>query len=90
MFKRLLPLLAILTGLVAIGTPAHARYSAVQDVGIQLAAEGSAKCQDRHVRDLAQPLAKRVERKGQQTVCPRPVITIMIPTVQLHADRSLQ
>lgn len=90
MLKRLLTLLAILSGLAAIGAPAHARYATVEGIGVQLAGEGAAKCQNKRLGEQARPLDEAPRRIGKQVVCPRPVITIMIPTVQLHADRSLQ
>lgn len=90
MLKRLLTLLAILSGLTAIGAPAHARFVAVEDIGVQLAGEGAAKCQDKRLGQQVRPLDAPIGRLARQENCPKPVITIVIPTVQLHADRSLQ
>lgn len=90
MLKRLLTLLAILSGLAAIGAPAHARYAPVQGIGVQLAGEGAAKCQNKRLGEQARPLYEVSRSVGKQAACPKPVITIVIPTVQLHADRSLQ
>lgn len=90
MLKRLLTLLAILSGLAAMGAPAHARYSAAQDVGFHASGEDVAKCQGQRLAQRMLPFEKLSIRKGEQTRCAQPVITIVIPTVQLHADRSRQ
>ena len=89
MLKRILTLFAILTGLAAIAAPAQARFIALEDVGVHASGEASPKCADKRIAEGAAPLAGYVERKAQAPSACRPaVITIVIPTVMLQADRA--
>lgn len=89
MLKRILTLFAILTGLAAVAAPAEARFVALEDIGVHASGESAPKCADKRVAQAA-PLARYVERKAQApAACRPPVITIVIPTVMLGSDRSL-
>jgi len=89
MLKRILTLFAILTGLAAIAAPAQARFSVIEDIGVHAAGETAPKCADKRIEEGAAPLERYVERKAQpQTACKPAVVTIVIPTVMLQADRS--
>ncbi|WEK46851.1 MAG: hypothetical protein P0Y56_00765 [Candidatus Andeanibacterium colombiense] len=90
MLKRILTLFAILTGLAAIAAPVEARFISGDDIGLHAAGENASKCADKHIEDGAAPRARYVERKAQAPAACRPaVITIVIPTVMLGSDRSL-
>ena len=90
MLKRILTLLAFLTGLAAIAAPAEARFVALDDIGVHASGDNVAKCADKRIDDDAAPVARGVERKAQApAACRPPVITIVIPTVMLGSDRSL-
>ena len=86
MLRRLLALLAICAGLAAVAEPARASMSAVENVRLveqaALACGLSAPAQFA----AAAPRALRSEDKGK--ICPRPVITIAVPTVMLQGDRA--
>ena len=89
MLKRILTLFAILTGLAAVAAPAHARLSMIEDVMVQAAGENAPKCADKRIEERAGPIERLVERKGQSpSACRPPVITVVIPTVMLQADRT--
>jgi len=88
MLKRILTLFAILTGLAAVAAPAQARFSVIEDIGVHAAGETAPKCADKRIEEAA-PLERYVERKAQpQTACKPAVVTIVIPTVMLQADRA--
>ncbi|MEH6685408.1 MAG: hypothetical protein V7664_13005 [Qipengyuania sp.] len=89
MLKRLLACLALLTGLAAAGAPAHAVvYDAAS--GVERAADTEKPCHGevsirlhtaRH--SLAAP---RATGPGQ----PAPVLSVVIPTVQMGIDRAYE
>ena len=89
MLKRILTLFAILTGLAAVAAPAQARFSVIEDVTVHAAGETIAKCADRRIDEQAKPIERLAERKGQApSACRPPVVTVVIPTVMLQADRT--
>jgi hypothetical protein len=88
MLRRLLTLLAIITGLTAIGAPAQARFSGLEDVQVQVAGESAARCQAQQLASLEQPLEHLLKCTADAPFRPRPIVTIMVPTVRLQADRA--
>ncbi|MBX7483574.1 hypothetical protein [Qipengyuania qiaonensis] len=89
MLRRLITLLALLTGLAAAGAPAHAViYNEAS--GVELAA----KAEKARKGDACE--CSRVNRQSFDTIrakkpCkPAPVITVVIPTVQFGVDRSYE
>ena len=88
MLRRLLTLLAIITGLTAIGAPAHARFSGVEDVQVQIAGESASRCQAQQLASFEQPLERLLGQKAVAPLCARPVLVIHIPTVQIRIDRA--
>lgn len=88
MTRRLLTLLVILTGLAAMGAPAHARLATLQDVGVHAMGESAVKCQGKRFTGQERPLDRLGARTAQKSNCSQTVITIVIPTVHLHVDRS--
>jgi hypothetical protein len=86
MFRRLLALLAICVGLAATAEPARASVNAVESVRLVeqagLVCGLSAPAQFTH----GAPSGLRSEDKAK--ICPRPVLTIVVPTVMLQADRA--
>ena len=87
MLRKLLTLLAILSGLTAVATPAQARFSALEEAQVSLSEEGSIQC-----RIEAGPRIEATERQARRRVemprCPVIVIVVKTPTVQLGSDRS--
>lgn len=89
MLRRLITLLAILSGLTAAGAPAHAVvYDAAS--GVELTAKTEKVCKgdacrcadaDRETFDL--PGEKKPSK-------PASVVTVFIPTVQLGIDRACE
>ena len=88
MLRQLLTLLAIFTGLAALGTPAEARIAAFDGVQMESARERSGGCEVRQLGSPVAPLDVGVGEREQASVCPRPVVTVVIPTVQLGPDRA--
>lgn len=89
MLKRLITLLALLTGLAAAGAPAQAMvYDA--GAGVELAAGAEGPCKS----DACEcPGAVRLSLASPPTAkaCkPAPVVTVVIPTVQLGVDRAYE
>lgn len=88
MIKRILALIAILTGLTAVAAPVHARIASVEAVGIQASRDSATKCADKRLVMASPGGMAFAARKGASVTCPPPVITIVIPTVMLQADRA--
>lgn len=88
MLRRLLACLALITGLAATGTPAHARM--MLDYGQQV--ENSASSTQGSAQTPCNLPSQRVNAQGRTVVqpgCPpRKPIVIYIPTVQLGPDRA--
>jgi hypothetical protein len=94
MLRKLLTVLAILTGLAAVGAPAQAAQ--VSDVaGIRAsvrmvaAAELAAKCTLPSSGPALRPAAPPL-KDGAKAPCPRPRPPVVLPPVMLGADRALE
>ena len=90
MLRRLLACLAIITGLAAAGTPAHA--SVVELIGATVEQSRSA---DEPAKTEAEICAarQRLQRERGQKVTPCPTATpvkIYIPSVYLGSDRAFE
>lgn len=91
MLRRLLACLVLLTGLTAVGTPAHAGLAAMLGVQVEQAQRddnspgrtNEATCADRQ---------RQQQARGNKVPECRPgrTITIVIPTVQMGSDRSFE
>ena len=88
MMRQLLTLIAILTGLTALGAPAQARMSAIDDVQVQVAGDAAAACSSAQILARAAPAGPLGRGVGQASFCPRPSMVIVIPPVMLQADRA--
>lgn len=87
MLRKLLTLVAIITGLTAMAAPAHARVSGLEEAQVQLASEGMAQCRIVGAERM-EAVKDRARREGGVARCKVKTITIVIPTVQLSADRA--
>ena len=88
MLRRLLTLLAILTGLTAIGAPAHARMAGLDEVQVQARGDGQVLGVARQVSQRAAPEEWLGKRGGQAPAYHRAAISTGIPTVYLRVDRA--
>jgi hypothetical protein len=88
MLRQFLTLLAIVTGLAAVGAPAQARVAAFDGVQMEAARERAPACEVRQLSGSMMPGDLGSFRSAKVLFCPRPRITIMIPTVQLGIDRA--
>ena len=88
MLRKLLTLLALLTGLAAIGAPATARALDLPGVGLVASAELTTKCAQtpgKRTDDRRRPAEGGTEKKP----CPKPSPSIVyFPPVMLQADRA--
>jgi len=88
MFRKLLALLVLVTGLAAAGTPAQARVFDV--VSVRTIDAGYACSAPMGARNLQFATVPRKERdEAQPKSCPRlPKIVVIVPTVMLQVDRA--
>ncbi|HZF45271.1 MAG: hypothetical protein BGO57_06840 [Sphingomonadales bacterium 63-6] len=88
MLKRILTLFAILTGLAAVAAPAQARAIALDGLELHAAGESVVKCADKAATQQIVQVERIGDRRPQMPGCRPAVVTIVIPTVQLQADRA--
>jgi hypothetical protein len=86
MFRRLLALLAICAGLAAAAEPARASVSVVESV--RLVEQVGLACGLSAPAQFAMPASGSLRDEDKVKICPRPVITIVVPTVMLQGDRA--
>lgn len=86
MFRRLLTLLAICAGLAAAAEPARATAAAMENV--RLVEQVGLACGASAPAEFAQGLNIGLKQDDKDKICPRPVLTIVVPTVMLHGDRA--
>ena len=86
MLRKLLAMLVLVTGLAAVGQPAHAIVLKVDNVQ---AVDAGFACTSQPSQ-RATPSSLRRDREEVQTKpCPKPPrIVLVVPTVMLHADRA--
>lgn len=87
MMRQFLAVVAILTGLTTLAAPAQARFSALDDVRVQVAGESAAQCQSVQVAAAVRP-ASPIGGDAKPGLCPRPGAVIVIPPVMLRVDRA--
>jgi hypothetical protein len=86
MLRKLLALLVLVTGLAAVGQPAHAVVLKVDNVQ---AVEAGYACSAQPGQRSARSSIRREREEVQPKLCPKPPrIVLVVPTVMLHADRS--
>jgi hypothetical protein len=88
MLRRLLTLVALLTGLAAIAAPAEAHFARAGDVAVELAGSGAAQCHAARLAESEHPADAVLDYKSKAPFCPRPIYRVYIPTVQLGPDRA--
>ena len=86
MLRQLLTMLAVLTGLTATAVPAHALETGVQ--AVEMAQDGANCAVQAMVPSGDWSEASTDILADRQNFCPRPIILIDTPTVQLQADRA--
>ena len=86
MLRKLLALLVVITGLTAVGQPAHAVV--LKAASVQAIEAGYACTAQPSQRSV--PSSIRGDREEVQVKpCPKPPrIVLIVPTVMLHADRA--
>ncbi len=89
MLRRLITLLAILTGLAAAGSPAHA---VVYDsaAGVELAAKAERSCKGDACECIGAERQAFTAPQEKKPCKPAVVITAVIPTVQFGIDRAYE
>lgn len=90
MLRRLITLLALLSGLAATGAPAQAMVYSAAAAGVELAAGAEKPCKGEScdcVHANRRAIGTVHAAKPSQPVC---VVTVTIPTVQLGIDRAAE
>jgi hypothetical protein len=88
MIRRLLTLLALCAGLAAVAEPARASAMAMDS--LRLVEQVTLACgEGGDAASFAAPQRAVPRAEGKAGVCPRPVLTIVVPTVMLKVDRAL-
>jgi len=86
MLRKLLALLVLVTGLAAVGQPAHAVVLKVDSVQ---AVEAGYTCSSQPGQRDNSSSIRRERDDVQPKPCPKPPrIVLIVPTVMLHADRA--
>lgn len=90
MLRRLLACLALLTGLAAVGAPAHA--GVIDAVGMTLELAQQAEDTGKTEEPACVTRQRQQRTRGEKvTPCkPSETVTVFIPTVQFGPDRALE
>ncbi len=90
MLRRLITLLAILTGLTAVGAPAHAGVTVGLDATLELSQQAEQLGQGEAALCVQRQQAPRAVRGKSRTCRRAPALRVVIPTVMLGPDRALE
>lgn len=89
MLRRLITLLALLSGLAAVGAPAQALvYDAAS--GVELAAGSERPCKGEACACIPQARQPLGTLRAGKPCKPATVVTVVIPTVQVGVDRAAE
>ena len=90
MFRQLLALIALLTGLAAIGAPAHAAINGGASSAIEQS--DSRTSETREARDACAQKQRKQKLRGEKvTPCKKQEpVTVYIPSVMFGADRAYE
>lgn len=87
MLRRLLTLLAIISGFTAMAAPASARVAALEEAQVQLAGESQQACRIVEAEQLS--VARQGVKQGAVILrCRARALAVITPTVQLSVDRA--
>lgn len=90
MFRQLLALIALLTGLAAIGAPAQAVMNTQSRVGVEQSANRDAESRDGQCA-CSEKQRKQKIRGERVTPCKKQdPVTVYIPSVMFGADRAYE
>ena len=90
MFRQLLALIALLTGLAALGAPAQAVVGTESSVGVEQSASGDIDPRDAQCA-CAEKQRKQKMRGERVTPCKKQEpVTVYIPSVMFGADRAYE
>jgi hypothetical protein len=89
MLRRLLTLLAILSGLAVAGTPAQAHVAEQASVRLVATAELASKCSSAS-SGVAFVEARSATRDSEKAPCPKPKPSVVLPPVMVGPDRALE
>lgn len=90
MRRQLLTLLALLTGLAAIGTPASAAMGELFGPQVQTRQQDRSDEKREECRQRKERERSPVRREGVRECPPPPPVRIILPTVMLGSDLSLE
>ena len=87
--RKLIALVALLTGLAALGVPVQARASELP-VGVSSSYDASSKCQLERRQADAQRKRPTAQRKAERSPCPKPTPLVVFPPLMFGADLALE
>lgn len=90
MVRQLLALVALLTGLAAIGAPAHAAVGGI--VGVGVVQSDSRETETRETQNACVEKRRKQKLRGEKvTPCKHPEpVTVYIPAVMFGPDRAYE
>jgi hypothetical protein len=88
MLRKLLTLLAVLTGLAAIAAPAEARIAAVDGVQVELSGGCALQSQAAKLAASEVPADAIACDTSQALIRPRAALAIAVPAVRVGIDRA--
>ena len=86
MFRKLLTLLALCAGLVAVAEPARAAAGPVESV--HLVERAALVCAARSTLQVRSSEQRSHWRELRHQDCPKPVSLALVPTVRMQVDRA--
>ncbi|MBX7495874.1 hypothetical protein K3172_08395 [Qipengyuania sp. 6B39] len=90
MLKRLLACLAFISGLAAVGAPAHASVAGALDAALELSQKADQP--GKGETSTCSPREREQKAKADKTAPCRPssTVTVVIPTVMFGPDRAFE
>jgi len=89
MLRKLIALVALLTGLAALGTPVQARAGDMP-AGVSSFYDASSKCEMERREADAQRKRPTAQRKAERAPCPKPTPLVVFPPIMFGADLALE
>ncbi|ABC63110.1 hypothetical protein [Erythrobacter litoralis] len=90
MRRQILTLLALLTGLAAVGVPAQAAMGEMFGPQVQSDSQSEKRDQREECRTAKDSERSPIRREGVKPCPPRKTVKIYLPTVMLGSDRAYE
>ena len=90
MLRQLLALLALLSGLAVVGTPAHAAIGSGVDFNMEQAAESEVASKPGKTNCVERDDEQKLKGEKAAPCRPAPTVIIVVPTVMFGPDRAFE